>query len=93
MFVKLKTYLVLMTKSLLGRLSLLFLCLTFMFLSSLNLYIGSKLPDERTIRDIELQIPLKIFSSDKTFPVLSKIIKMHTIKLYNFIKVNYHFYK
>ena len=64
MFVKLKTYLVLMTKSLIGRLSLLFLCLTFMFLSSLNLYIGSKLPDERTIRDIELQIPLKIFSSD-----------------------------
>ena len=64
MFVKLKTYLVLMTKSLIVRLSLLFLCLTFMFLSSLNLYIGSKLPDERTIRDIELQIPLKIFSSD-----------------------------
>ena len=65
MFVKLKTYLVLMTKSLIVRLSLLFLCLTFMFLSSLNLYIGSKLPDERTIRDIELQIPLKIFSSDR----------------------------
>ena len=64
MFVKLKTYLVLMTKSLIGRLSLLFLCLILMFLSSLNIYIGSKLPDERTIRDIELQIPLKIFSSD-----------------------------
>ena len=35
-----------------------------MFLSSLNIYIDSKLPNEQTIRDIELQIPLKIFSSD-----------------------------
>ena len=64
MLVKLKTYLVLITKSMLGKLGLLFFCLTLMFLSSLNLFIGSKLPDEGTIRDIELQIPLKIFSSD-----------------------------
>ena len=35
-----------------------------MLLSSLNIYIDSKLPNEQTIRDIELQIPLKIFSSD-----------------------------
>ena len=35
-----------------------------MGLSSLNLYIDSKLPDEQSIKDIELQIPLKIFSSD-----------------------------
>jgi len=35
-----------------------------MSLSSLNIYIDSKLPNEQTIRDIELQIPLKIFSSD-----------------------------
>ena len=35
-----------------------------MFLSSLNIYIDGKLPNEETIRDIELQIPLKIFSSD-----------------------------
>ena len=35
-----------------------------MGLSSLNLYIDSKLPNEETIKDIELQIPLKIFSSD-----------------------------
>ncbi len=35
-----------------------------MSLSGLNIYIDSKLPNEQTIRDIELQIPLKIFSSD-----------------------------
>ena len=64
MLVKLKTYLVLMAESFIGRVSLLLFCLTLMFLSSLNIYIDSKLPDEETIRDIELQIPLKIFSSD-----------------------------
>ena len=64
MLVKLKTYLVLMAESFIGRVSLLFFCFTLMFLSSLNIYIDSKLPDEETIRDIELQIPLKIFSSD-----------------------------
>ena len=41
-----------------------FLCISLMSLSSLNIYIDSKLPNEQTIRDIELQIPLKIFSSD-----------------------------
>ena len=41
-------------------LSLLALCLT-----PLNLYIDEKLPNEQQIRKIELQIPLKIFSSDQ----------------------------
>ncbi len=36
-----------------------------MTLSSLNIYIDSKLPNEELIRNIELQIPLKIYSSDK----------------------------
>ena len=36
----------------------------FMTLSSLNIYIDSKLPDEEKIRDIELQVPLKIYTSD-----------------------------
>ena len=36
-----------------------------MTVSSLNLYIDSKLPDEERIKSIELQIPLKIYSSDK----------------------------
>ena len=35
-----------------------------MTLSSLNIYIDSKLPDEEKIRDIELQVPLKIYTSD-----------------------------
>jgi len=35
-----------------------------MGLSSLNIYIDSKLPNEKKIKDIELQIPLKVFSSD-----------------------------
>ena len=34
-------------------------------LSSLNLYISEKLPEAEEIRDIELQIPLKIFTADK----------------------------
>ena len=36
-----------------------------MSVASLNLYIDSKLPDENKIRDIDLQIPLKIFTADK----------------------------
>ena len=36
-----------------------------MTISSLNIYIDSKLPDEERIKSIELQIPLKIYSSDK----------------------------
>ena len=38
--------------------------LLLMTLSSLNIYIDSKLPDEENIRDIELQVPLKIYTSD-----------------------------
>ena len=38
--------------------------LVLMTLSSLNIYIDSKLPDEEKIRDIELQVPLKIYTSD-----------------------------
>jgi len=38
--------------------------LLLMLVSSLNIYIDSKLPDERRIKDIELQIPLKIYTSD-----------------------------
>ncbi|MDG2019584.1 MAG: PBP1A family penicillin-binding protein [SAR86 cluster bacterium] len=36
-----------------------------MALSSLNIYIDSKLPNEEKIQSIELQVPLKIYSSDK----------------------------
>jgi len=38
--------------------------LLMMVISSLNIYIDSKLPDEEKIRDIELQVPLKIYTSD-----------------------------
>ncbi len=38
--------------------------LLLMTLASLNIYIDSKLPDEEKIRDIELQVPLKIYTSD-----------------------------
>ncbi len=38
--------------------------LNLMAVSSLNIYIDSKLPDEEKIRDIELQVPLKIYTSD-----------------------------
>ena len=47
------------------RLLLLFVTLFLMSVASLNLYIDSKLPDENKIRDIDLQIPLKIFTADK----------------------------
>ena len=47
------------------RLLLLFVSLFLMSVASLNLYIDSKLPDENKIRDIDLQIPLKIFTADK----------------------------
>ena len=43
---------------------LLFLTFFLMSVSSLNIYIDSKLPDEEKIRDIELQVPLKIYTSD-----------------------------
>ena len=38
--------------------------LALMAVSSLNIYIDSKLPDEEEIRDIELQVPLKIYTAD-----------------------------
>ena len=60
----LKTYLALFKNSNVSKISLIILCLFLMSLSSLNIYIDSKLPNEETIRDIELQIPLKVFSSD-----------------------------
>ena len=43
---------------------LLLVSFLFMAVSSLNIYIESKLPDEEKIRDIELQIPLKIYTAD-----------------------------
>ncbi len=43
---------------------LLLVSLIFMAFSSLNIYIDSKLPDEEKIRDIELQVPLKIYTAD-----------------------------
>ncbi len=46
------------------RLFLLLLSLFLMAVSSLNIYIDSKLPDEEKIRDIELQVPLKIYTAD-----------------------------
>ena len=48
----------------LTRLLFLFVTLFLMSVASLNLYIDSKLPDENKIRDIDLQIPLKIFTAD-----------------------------
>ena len=38
--------------------------LLLMAVSSLNIYIDSKLPDEEKIRNIELQVPLKIYTED-----------------------------
>jgi membrane peptidoglycan carboxypeptidase len=64
MLLKLKTYFIYIKNSYLGKFILISACLVIMGLSSLNLYVDSKLPDEETIKDIELQIPLKIFSSD-----------------------------
>ncbi|MDP6917092.1 MAG: transglycosylase domain-containing protein, partial [SAR86 cluster bacterium] len=34
------------------------------FISSLNIYISEKLPQAQEIREIELQVPLKVFTSD-----------------------------
>ena len=33
-------------------------------ISSLNIYISEKLPEAQEIREIELQVPLKIFTAD-----------------------------
>ncbi|MBL6899649.1 MAG: PBP1A family penicillin-binding protein [SAR86 cluster bacterium] len=65
MLLNLKRYFSWMLNRRLGQLLLIFLCLVVMTLSSLNIYVDSKLPNEELIRNIELQIPLKIYSSDK----------------------------
>ena len=64
MFVNLKTYLNIFYGSKLGKLFVILLLLLSMGITSLNIYIDSKLPDEEKIKEIELQIPLKIFSED-----------------------------
>ena len=64
MFYRLKTYWISLTSTYIGIASVILMCLLIMFLSSLNIYVDSKLPNEESIRDIELQVPLKIFSSD-----------------------------
>ena len=64
MFYRLKTYWISITSTYIGMASVILMCLLIMFLSSLNIYVDSKLPNEESIRDIELQVPLKIFSSD-----------------------------
>ena len=37
------------------------------FITSLNIYISEKLPEAQEIREIELQVPLKVFTSDFKF--------------------------
>ena len=64
MWLKLKTYFISLSNSLYGKIFLILVSISVLSLSSLNIYIDSKLPNEQAIRDIELQIPLKIFSSD-----------------------------
>ena len=64
MFVNLKTYLNILYGTKLGKLFVILLLLLGMGITSLNIYIDSKLPDEQKIKEIELQIPLKIFSED-----------------------------
>ena len=64
MWLKLKTYFISLSNSLYGKVFLILVSISVLSLSSLNIYIDSKLPNEQAIRDIELQIPLKIFSSD-----------------------------
>ena len=47
------------------KISIFILACLIVGISSLNLYIEEKLPKATEIKDIELQIPLKIFTSDK----------------------------
>ena len=47
------------------RSGLLIIALGLAFISSLSIYVSEKLPEAQEIRDIELQIPLKIFTSDQ----------------------------
>lgn len=46
------------------RIILILLFLIFLGISGLDLYIKEKLPDENEIKEIELQVPLKIFTAD-----------------------------
>ena len=46
------------------RIILILFFLIFLGISGLNLYINEKLPDEKEIKEIELQVPLKIFTAD-----------------------------
>ena len=46
------------------RVFLLLLACSFAAISSLNIYISDKLPEAQEIREIELQVPLKIFTAD-----------------------------
>ena len=65
MLLNLKRYFSPIRNSIVWKLILILFCLVVMTISSLNIYIDSKLPDEERIKSIELQIPLKIYSSDK----------------------------
>ena len=65
MLLNLKRYFTSVISTKFRRLLAILLCLAIMALSSLNIYIDSKLPNEEKIQSIELQVPLKIYSSDK----------------------------
>ena len=65
MFVNLKTYWEFISDIKLIRLFVILFLLVVMSVASLNIFIDSKLPNEQTIKNIELQIPLKIYSSDR----------------------------
>ena len=64
MLLNLKRYFASLISTKFKRLLVILLCLAIMALSSLNIYIDSKLPNEEKIQSIELQVPLKIYSSD-----------------------------
>ena len=46
------------------RVFLLLLACSLAVISSLNIYVSDKLPEAQEIREIELQVPLKIFTAD-----------------------------
>ena len=58
------TYLNSFLKTRFAKVLLIMVLFLLMTVSSLNIYIDSKLPDEEEIRDIELQVPLKIYTAD-----------------------------
>jgi len=63
--INLMTYLEAVLNNRLMRVFIALICIVLMPVLSLNIYIDSKLPDEEKIKDIELQVPLKIFTKDK----------------------------